>query len=290
LRFNTRMSQELSNCYEVLGVVEGASAQELKTAYRDLAKVWHPDRFTHDPRLQQKAQEKLKEINEAYEQLTSGKFRFHRQTSGAAQQPRTQQNSSQKSSPGSPRATRQYVLLPACVFTFVLLVSGSLLIIRRTPSPAILEPEVNSKNVEQPLAEDTSDTIKERQRADRKSATAARQLPAETMKQPAIERAASIVTPLPTHTLTIDPTTGLIATAHCPVKSRMTYADGTEPRRHCSLHAANAGASDGPQQKDSRLKSLSKRIASPTRWFQGKDKSASAQQETPASQNPGQQN
>ena len=32
-----------------------------------MAKVWHPDRFGHDERLQKKAQEKLKEINEAYE-------------------------------------------------------------------------------------------------------------------------------------------------------------------------------------------------------------------------------
>ena len=58
--------------YEVLGVKPGVSNRELKAAHRDLAKVWHPDRFLHDPRLQGKAQEKLKEINEAYELLISG--------------------------------------------------------------------------------------------------------------------------------------------------------------------------------------------------------------------------
>src|ERR687885_454465 len=57
---------------EVLGLEPGATAQEIKTAYRDMAKVWHPDRFAHDPRLQQKAQERLKEINEAYRALLSG--------------------------------------------------------------------------------------------------------------------------------------------------------------------------------------------------------------------------
>src|SRR5918997_733095 len=57
--------------YETLGLRPGATRDELKTAYRDMAKVWHPDRFAHDPRLQQMAQEKLKEINEAYKQLTS---------------------------------------------------------------------------------------------------------------------------------------------------------------------------------------------------------------------------
>src|ERR1051326_4440850 len=62
---------DLSKGYEVLGVKPGVSNKELKAAHRDLAKVWHPDRFLHDPRLQEKAQEKLKEINEAYEQLVS---------------------------------------------------------------------------------------------------------------------------------------------------------------------------------------------------------------------------
>ena len=65
------MSTELDRAYDVLGVKPGVSDRELKAAHRDLAKVWHPDRFVHDQRLQQKAQEKLKEINEAYEQLIS---------------------------------------------------------------------------------------------------------------------------------------------------------------------------------------------------------------------------
>src|SRR5678816_3270474 len=63
---------DLSKAYELLGVKPGVSSRELKAAHRDLAKVWHPDRFLHDPRLQEKAQEKLKEINEAYELLSMG--------------------------------------------------------------------------------------------------------------------------------------------------------------------------------------------------------------------------
>ena len=63
----------MSKAYELLGVKPGVSIRELKAAHRDLAKVWHPDRFQHDPRLQEKAQEKLKEINEAYDLLSSGK-------------------------------------------------------------------------------------------------------------------------------------------------------------------------------------------------------------------------
>ncbi len=67
------MHPELSKAYDLLGVKPGVSNRELKAAHRDLAKVWHPDRFLHDPRLQEKAQEKLKETNEAYELLISGK-------------------------------------------------------------------------------------------------------------------------------------------------------------------------------------------------------------------------
>jgi curved DNA-binding protein CbpA len=53
--------------YEVLGLRPGASLDEAKQAHRDLVKVWHPDRFSNDPRLQARAQEKLPEIRETEE-------------------------------------------------------------------------------------------------------------------------------------------------------------------------------------------------------------------------------
>ena len=59
----------MKNYFEILGVPEVASKDEIKQAYKDLVKVWHPDRFSGDSRLQQKAQEKLKVINEAYDAL-----------------------------------------------------------------------------------------------------------------------------------------------------------------------------------------------------------------------------
>jgi hypothetical protein len=57
--------------YQVLEIEPGASPDEIKQAYRDLALVWHPDRFFDNPRLRQKAEEKLKRINVAYEFLKS---------------------------------------------------------------------------------------------------------------------------------------------------------------------------------------------------------------------------
>lgn len=52
--------------YAVLGLRPGASAAELRRTWIKLVKQWHPDRFARNPRLQVFAQEKLKEINEAY--------------------------------------------------------------------------------------------------------------------------------------------------------------------------------------------------------------------------------
>ncbi|MEG4802244.1 J domain-containing protein [Microcoleus sp. ARI1-B5] len=60
---------DIDRCYEILEIEPGASLEEIKRAYRDLAFVWHPDRFAHNDRLQQKAEQRLTEINLAYQQL-----------------------------------------------------------------------------------------------------------------------------------------------------------------------------------------------------------------------------
>ena len=70
--------------YEVLGVSHGASEEEIKKAYRDLARKYHPDNYVNNP-LADLAQEKMKEINEAYDALTRGKATNSESYSGSYQ-------------------------------------------------------------------------------------------------------------------------------------------------------------------------------------------------------------
>jgi hypothetical protein len=63
----------LEDCYRLFDLEPKASDEELRNAYRDLTKVWHPDRFAHDPSLRRKSEEQLKKINEAYETIRAAR-------------------------------------------------------------------------------------------------------------------------------------------------------------------------------------------------------------------------
>ena len=58
----------MSDPYSILGVPSSASDDDVKKAYHELARKYHPDNY-HDNPLSDLAQEKMKEINEAYHSI-----------------------------------------------------------------------------------------------------------------------------------------------------------------------------------------------------------------------------
>ena len=60
-----------SDCFRALGLAPDASWEEVRQAYKDLVRVWHPDRFQSDPELRERAEQRLQKINDAYQALKS---------------------------------------------------------------------------------------------------------------------------------------------------------------------------------------------------------------------------
>ena len=61
--------ETMDSWYATLGLSPGASRADIKRAYRRLAKVWHPDRFTTDATRQQDALDHFYRLTEAYHAL-----------------------------------------------------------------------------------------------------------------------------------------------------------------------------------------------------------------------------
>jgi curved DNA-binding protein CbpA len=69
--------------YEVLGLSRGASKDEVKSAYRKLAKKYHPDMNENNP-LKDLAEEKFKEIQWAYDEIMNGTASSTNYSSGSS--------------------------------------------------------------------------------------------------------------------------------------------------------------------------------------------------------------
>ena len=240
--------------YELLGVSPGASRQELKAAYRDLTKVWHPDRFAHDPRLQQKAEEKLKEINAAYEHLISGKS-WLRKTTPAPRRSSPDEGEQRNSSPPVVHAKSRSLiwrLAPLIVFGCVFAFTIRFLHARiYRPSQTQLEESAAQRDHSGNSGDETTPVPEhENLQSDRR-----------VNEAPSTSRQTVEQQRLSTTTVVIDSATGLLARDECPTKVKMTYPTGSEPHSYCNVHPANRSASN-PQQQ-SKLKSLQKNADRP---------------------------
>lgn len=69
------------NPYEVLGISPSASNDEVKKAYRELSRKYHPDSYVNNP-LADLAEEKFKEVQEAYDQIMKQRENGGRSDSG----------------------------------------------------------------------------------------------------------------------------------------------------------------------------------------------------------------
>ena len=85
----------MNDPYSVLGVSPDASDEEIKKAYRELARKYHPDNYRNNP-LADLAEEKMKAINEAYDAIT--KQRAGRGSGGGYQTSYQQQGGYQRQS------------------------------------------------------------------------------------------------------------------------------------------------------------------------------------------------
>jgi len=112
------------HAYEVLGLKPEASPDEVKQAYRDLVKVWHPDRFNHDERLQLRAQEKLKELNGAYKVLEAYFFEASA-ASDIAESSESVPNPESRPSEVTSSPTRHRTVLVAALCAMALVVTAT---------------------------------------------------------------------------------------------------------------------------------------------------------------------
>jgi len=90
----------MNDPYSVLGVSPSASDDDVKKAYRELARKYHPDNY-HDNPLADLASEKMKEINEAYDTITKNREAGSSYSGGSAYQSRSYQQSYQQGYSGA---------------------------------------------------------------------------------------------------------------------------------------------------------------------------------------------
>ena len=79
-----------NEAFHILGLEDDASADDIKVAYRETVQILHPDKFAGNEKLQSRATEQFKRLQEAYELLTSSSgSRRGRGSSASSSSPRS---------------------------------------------------------------------------------------------------------------------------------------------------------------------------------------------------------
>jgi hypothetical protein len=99
------MGQPMHECeayFRALELDPSATLDEIKQAYKDLVMVWHPDRFGQNVRLRHKAEEKLKQFNQAYDCLRQWRADSAAPRAQASPRPQAARSKGARHSPQSP--------------------------------------------------------------------------------------------------------------------------------------------------------------------------------------------
>ena len=115
----------IERAYRLLGVTPDTSALRIKRAYRQLARVWHPDKFAQSTTDQRRATERMREINEAYQLAKHAPLRYRSDLRSAVAQSRVA-SAVRHAAPATD--TVEYIVRFVSGFAFGLFVSVLLLL------------------------------------------------------------------------------------------------------------------------------------------------------------------
>lgn len=99
------MPISVEEAFRILEVNQSASWEEVKQTYREMVKVWHPDRFHNDEKFKTRATRKIQDINAAYKVLEAHYHAPKSQPPPIPQDPPKQQQPKREQANPSPKTT-----------------------------------------------------------------------------------------------------------------------------------------------------------------------------------------
>jgi len=181
--------------FEILELDMSASIEEVEQAYKELAQAWRPESYQNLPRFKRKAEIKLKQINEAYERVSS--YLLAKQTAGqpgdhfAVAEKFSESMKETKPAGKTPRPQIRKTTQRSLLYVFVAAVAvfGTLLLYQTSdhPQPGKAAPEQEKPAPETPASPQASaDYLGKESDAEPASASAVtKKLPAAKSAEPA---------------------------------------------------------------------------------------------------------